>query len=118
MARFIFCVFLVFVHGILSAQTGKIITDRPGYTINPNTVPDKWGQSETGLYRQSDQYNPPFKDFEFQHPSILAKYGMGNRVELRLIIIAGSTKYEAVNGTYTRTGFSSFQLGGKYNFLK
>ena len=118
MTKIILCLFLIFVTLKLFAQPPKIITDRPGYTINPNTVPDKWVQSETGLYRQSDRYFGLNKTFEFQHPSLLTKYGIGNRVELRLILIAGSTKEEAGNGTYTRTGITSFQLGGKYNFLK
>lgn len=101
-----------------SAQVEKIETDRPGETNTPTTVPRKWVQLETGFLMQIEKHYPKLKDHFIQHPSVLSKYGIGNRIELRLITELGTLKEENVNGTTLLTGITNVQLGGKVNFLK
>lgn len=100
------------------AQTEKIEPDRPGQTITPTTIPGKWTQFETGSLLQIEKHYPSLKDYFIQHPSLLTKYGLGNRFELRLITDLATIKEENVNGTTLRTGITNVQLGGKFNFLK
>lgn len=100
------------------AQEERMITDRPGFTNNPATTRDKWLQVETGISRQSEKYSAPYKDQIFDHPSVLIKYGIGHRFELRMITALSTRRDEAVNLTDVYTGIRTFQLGGKFNFLK
>ena len=101
-----------------SAQIEKIETDRPGETNSPSTVQKKWMQLETGFLMQIEKNYPRLKDYYIQHPSLLSKYGIGTRLELRLITALGTIKEENVNGTTLLTGITNVQLGGKVNFLK
>lgn len=109
---------LIFISLFVFSQSEKIETDRPGYTNTSNTTPAKWIQFETGFLRQSDKFNPPYKDLLFQHPSIVTKYGIGKRLELRLITDISTIIDEAINLTDTRTGLTNLQIGAKWNFLK
>ena len=101
-----------------SAQVEKIETDRPGQTNTPTTVPKKWVQVETGFLMQIEKHYPRMKDQSFEHPSLLSKYGLSNRIELRVITALRTIKEEAMNGTFIRTGITDMELGGKFNFLK
>ncbi|MFL5773482.1 MAG: transporter [Flavisolibacter sp.] len=64
-----------------SQQTGKIETDRPDQTESPYLVPKKWFQSETGF--SFEETRGGYKSFVY--PTMLNKYGVSNRLELRLI---------------------------------
>ncbi len=103
---------------IVSAQNEKIETDRPGKTISPVTVLKKWMQFESGFTIQTEKVNVPKKDLYVQHPFLLTKYGLGKRIEIRLISEFATIKEKNVNGNTSRTGLNSIQLGGKLNFLK
>jgi hypothetical protein len=109
---------LIFFSLIVFSQSEKIEPDRPGYTNNSNTTPAKWLQFETGSLLQTEKHYPSLKDYFIQHPSLLTKYGIGSRFELRLITDLATIKEENVNGTTLRTGITNIQLGGKLNFLK
>lgn len=100
------------------AQIEKLETDRPGKTISPGTVKKKWIQFETGFSKQTEKVNAPKKDLYVQHPFLLTKYGLGKRIEIRLITELATIKEINVNGNTIRTGLNSIQLGGKLNFLK
>lgn len=109
---------LILLAFVAKAQDEKMVTDRPGFTNHPATTRSKWMQAETGFSRVSEKYFPPYKDQIFQHPFFLAKYGIGNRFEVRLITVFATTREEATNTTTTITGINTVQLGGKLNFLK
>ena len=115
----IICSILVTLFSLnVCAQSEKIETDRPGETNTPSTVPKKQVQIETGFLMQIEKHYRGLKDHFTQHPSLLSKYGIGNRIELRLITELGTRKEEFVNGTTSRTGITNVQLGGKVNFLQ
>ncbi|MBK8608842.1 MAG: transporter [Chitinophagaceae bacterium] len=63
------------------SQTEKIDTDRPDQTESAVTVPHKWLQFEMGFGRQA---NSPGQN-EYQHPTLLSKYGISKKIEFRLI---------------------------------
>lgn len=99
------------------AQVEKIDTDRPDQTESAVTVPKKWVQFEMGFVRERENIGHNLKDFYIQHPTLLTKYGIGNRFEIRVITELATLKYGAVNGNYSISGINSVQLGGKLNFL-
>lgn len=76
-------IFLVAFELVLCEQAmtqGKIDTDRPDQTESAVTVPKKYFQGEFGFGKENlegDKYN-------LVHPAFLFKYGLSNRVELRL----------------------------------
>ncbi|HMU10237.1 MAG TPA: transporter [Ferruginibacter sp.] len=114
----IICSILITLFSLnVCAQFEKIETDRPGETNIPGTVLKKWLQLETGFLRQTEKINPE-KDYYFQHPSLLTKYGVTKRVELRLITNLATIKQGSINGYSTITGIDNVQLGGKINFLQ
>ena len=118
MIKIIYSISLLFFSNIVCAQGDKIETDRPGETNTPTTVTKKWIQFETGFSMQIEKHYLKLKDYFIQHPALLSKYGIGTRLELRLITDLATIKEENVNGTTLRTGITNVQLGGKVNFLK
>ncbi len=104
----------------LTAQIKKIETDRPGQTNTPSTTPNKWLQSEVGFQKQTDKfvYGVVLKDIYFQHPSLLAKYGIGSRFEVRLITELSYVNKRRVNSNDINKGTTNTQIGAKFNFLK
>lgn len=87
------------------AQQTPIQTDRPDQTECPATVPKYYLQAENGFlleWKKAGQHN-------FASPSTLWKYGIGERVELRLI-----TEWitEKENGE-TRSGLAPVTIGFK-----
>ena len=118
MKKIIYSIVIVLSTVKTSAQSEKIETDRPGETNTPATVPKKWIQIETGFLMQIEKHSSKLKDHFIQHPSLLSKYGIGNRIELRLLTEWGTIKEQFVNDTTSRTGITNVQLGGKVNFLQ
>jgi hypothetical protein len=100
------------------AQPEKIDTDRPDQTESAVTVPKKWLQFEMGFSKQSDKYYQSDKELDFQHPTLLSKYGLTKCFELRLITTYSTYRDKTNNEiTYRKNGISDVQLGGKVNFF-
>jgi hypothetical protein len=117
MIKFIFLATFLFLSVTLIAQIEKIDTDRPDQTESPYTVPEKWMQFEMGFLKQTDKYQPDYKELYFQHPSLLTKYGLSNSFELRLITETASFKDKTTYTKPAETGISSMQLGCKMLFF-
>lgn len=101
-----------------SAQTDKIVPDRPGETLTPYTVNKKWIQFEASLSKSIETVYLWQKEKIYKHPSIVAKYGLINNLELRLITDYATEKFNAANGTFIVRGIDNVQAGVKYNFIK
>ena len=108
---------LSLVFFVSQAQVEKIDTDRPDQTESPYTVPKKWIQFEMGFGREKDKPDADFKTIFSQYPTLLTKYGLGKRLELRLITEFAGLKEETQNGTSRHSGLHSVQLGGKVNLF-
>ena len=89
-----------------SAQMGKIDTDRPDQTETPVVTPKKWIQLEMGLNVQQNNKTST----EFLLPTLLSKYGLAKKIELRLITTLN--RFSTGNGNYT-TGLEPVELGTK-----
>jgi Putative MetA-pathway of phenol degradation len=113
------CIFsLLFFSLFSTAQVEIIDTDRPGQTISSTTVPKKWIQTEIGYGKQTYRFQPILQDTYFQLPSLLVKYGIGNKLEVRLITEFAYIKEENINVNAIYKGINNLQVGVKYNFLK
>lgn len=81
MRRFLFLPVTAFFCASAAAQTTeKIETDRPDQTETPFIVPKKFFQAEVGFNREAYANDVN----QFLHPTLLLKYGLNNRLELRL----------------------------------
>ena len=101
---------LLFTCNIINAQDSPIDTDRPDQTESVNLVPKKWLQFEAGFSSQENKKN----NHEYLTPTLLSKYGLSNRIELRLItsIITNSQIY-IPTGTVSKTGLEPVEIGAK-----
>ena len=84
-------------------------TDRPDQTECPFIVPVHWLQFETGF---NFERNSPY-EHTFVYPTLLSKYGISKRLELRLITSLLSNRQ--FNGNYYEsvTGVEPVQIGCK-----
>lgn len=87
----------LFFLAVAIGQSGPIDADRPDQTEGVNNVPKNYLQFEFGFSRQKNQQN----DYQYEVPDVLSKYGLSNRVELRLIttILNSALPIRAVNKT-------------------
>ncbi len=96
--------------GTAHAQLGKIDTDRPDQTESPYTVPKNWLQFEMGLNLERNE-SP---DNEFLLPTILAKYGISKRMELRLVTTIRRYKvFQSGGGAVYENGVEPLEVGAK-----
>ena len=101
------------------AQVAPINSDRPGKTNTASITPHKWLQIEMGFQKETEKYKPfTYKDIYFETPSLLLKYGLSDKIELRLISAFAYQSLGAVNITETGRGLSNTQIGGKFNLIK
>lgn len=92
------------------AQLGKIDTDRPDQTESAVTLPKKWIQFEFGFGKQAINTT----ENEFQHPILLSKYGLTNKIELRLITTTLTiTDFSDSLNKQKYTGLSPVEVGAK-----
>jgi hypothetical protein len=98
-----------FTAAFCHAQVEKIDTDRPDQTESAVTVPKKWFQFELGLSTQTTNS----LENEFQHPTLLSKYGLGKKIELRLITTVQTNTYFNVIDKVKETGLSPVEVGAK-----
>lgn len=92
------------------AQQEPIETDRPDQTETVAIVPKKWLQFEAGFNAaQTDGEG----NNEFLTPTLLTKYGLSNRMELRLITTLTTRTYKFVPNTKTESGLLPVEAGAK-----
>ena len=92
------------------AQTTKIDTDRPDQTESAVTMPKKWIQFEFGLSKQATNAD----ENEYQHPTLLSKYGLTKKIELRLITtVTTITGFSDPLIKQKETGLSPVEVGTK-----
>lgn len=105
------CLLALFFTGMAAgySQT-RIDTDRPDQTESAVTVPHKWIQLEAGFGKQVNSGS----ETVFQHPTLLSKYGISNRVELRLITTLNTLRDNGNPASITSaSGLSPVELGAK-----
>jgi len=98
------------ITALCKAQVEKIDTDRPDQTESAVLVPKKWFQFEMGFSKQVNNST----ENEFQLPTLLSKYGISKRFELRLITTL-QTNTDKSNPALkqTNTGLTPVEIGAK-----
>jgi hypothetical protein len=103
-------ILLIFCASSFGQQTGRMETDRPDQTESPFIVKHKFFQTEIGFNLvKIDGYTT------IVVPTILWKYGLCKRLELRLITEINSVETPLIipGGNETNTGLLPVQVGGK-----
>jgi hypothetical protein len=96
-----------------SAKIPSIDTDRPDQTESAILVPKKWSQFEAGFNIQTNNDNTK----EYLSPTLLSKYGLTRKLELRLITSIITNSYHIIPiGTIKETYFDVPQIGAKVAF--
>ena len=92
------------------AQQDPIDTDRPDQTESVYTIPLHWVQLEAGFnVQQNDAHNK-----EYYSPTLLSKYGIHSRIELRLITtMTTSSTLIIPQGTTYKTALEPIEIGAK-----
>ncbi len=92
----------------------EISTDRPSVSYSANVLPRGIFQSEIGfVFTKINQSNS-----SFQLPNISLRYGILNRVELRIMADYALTETESNSSKSKGNGFLPLQIGTKINFLE
>ncbi|MDQ6757519.1 MAG: transporter [Bacteroidota bacterium] len=97
------------------AQIAPIDTDRPDQTESAFLVPAKWLQFEAGFNFQKNSSH----ENEFLTPTLLTKYGLSKRIELRLITtIRTSSTALMPYGINNESGLDAAEVGAKISLFK
>lgn len=91
------------------AQLEKIDTDRPDQTEGATITPKKWIQFEMGVSRQQNNQ----AEHEFSLPTLLTRYGISKRIELRLITSMLSFSDQTNPGSKNSYGLAPVTIGTK-----
>lgn len=94
------------------AQQTMLEADRPDQTETPAIVPARFWQFETGFILEKNEQNS-IKEENHTHPSVLAKYGVSDKLELRLIIDNSKTVITQSSVKSITQGISPLQIGFK-----
>ena len=87
-----------------------IDTDRPDQTESVNLVPKNWLQFEAGFNFQKNNSD----EKEYLLPTLLSKFGLSKRIELRLITtIKTNSSLQIPSGTLHETGLDVTEMGAK-----
>lgn len=95
------------------AQIEKIDTDRPDQTESAFTIPKNWFQFEMGF---NTQRNTSY-DKEYIAPTLLSKYGISKKIELRVITTQRMTSSKfSSNNLKKENGWDPVEIGAKISF--
>ncbi len=103
--KYLMFTFCFYCNYFIAQTLSPIQTDRPDQTECPFIVPQKYIQIENGFLVE----NVSEREQAFSYPSMLLKYGVNDKFELRLISELISVKL----GTDVYTGISPITIGFK-----
>ena len=92
--------------------TENIVTDRPDQTEAPALTPKKWMQFEIGVQSEFDKADG-YSSQSSLYPTVLAKYGLSKRFELRLITEYAKDNFKVGNLNSSTSGLAQFTVGSK-----
>ena len=103
-----------------NAQSLSLTSDRPRQTISINNIPKKWLQIETGLGISINKKSFE-KIIQYSHPSLSARYGLSDKIEMRVNTGFISRSYDFWTSTQSRSskeyGSGPIEIGGKIHLL-
>lgn len=99
------------------AQSDKMETERPGESLNPETVLKSHFQLEAG-FRLERNKNEDEPDNKYLYPTLFLKYGVTKKLELGMLIEDEADYENTPQKHRVARGFLPLKLGVKYNLLK
>ena len=90
----------------------EIDTDRPDQTESAYTVPKNWLQLEMGFSCQKNASD----NYEYFSPTLLSKYGVTRKIELRIITTIVTNSSVLLQGKTNKTGLDPVEIGAKISF--
>lgn len=111
MKQLLFFLSLIVNYQLLAQQTGRMETDRPDQTESPYIVKKKYIQAEIGFNREVDK-----NTVTLVHPTILCKYGLHNKLELRVITSFHQQKDRLLHAK--NSGLHPVQIGAKLSLTE
>jgi len=108
-----FIIFLFVCSRTIYSQ--QIVTDRPDQTESSSTVVQGSIQIEMGIITQTVEDN---RIKQFSGPSTLIRYGISDKVELRIFNQYESYKLELEGGSENTSGWSDLEVGMKIQLFK
>lgn len=102
-------------YSTFSQETGRMETDRPDQTESTVITRKNYLQIEFGF-----NYEKAFGLTNYVHPTILSKYGLSKKFELRLITEFGSVENPSIPQIADKysSGLFPVQIGGKLALVK
>lgn len=96
------------------AQLDRIDTDRPDQTESVFTVPKKYFQGEFGFGKENFEGS----NYNLIHPTFLLKYGLSERLELRVEGNFLSEYVQLIPNSKTTTSLEPIEIGTKIALLQ
>lgn len=116
MSKYLLALFLTCLASLHFYGQERIDTDRPDQTESAFTVPKGWMQLELGLQKEKWETSPR-NIYSYTLPTLLTKYGISKRWELRLI--TEYNRWGEKNRMFRDTiGLLPVQLGFKVNLVE
>lgn len=113
------CFILISLSSHIVTAQNSLITDRPDQTESPNAVAIGVIQIESGFQFQRSDLSKTKSEEQIAHPSNLIRYGIANRLELRLVTeYMSNTVYDKKSNEkkIQNTGMENIEFGFKYQF--
>lgn len=95
-------------------QKDRIATDRPNESELADLVPKRYFQIESGVYGEKISTS----ESDIIHPHTLLRYGIGERIELRLLTNFSTLREKRIPSDKISTGLEPVSPGVKISLLK
>lgn len=112
MKKLILLISFILIFGIANSQ---IVTDRPDMTESAVIVGKNAFQAEAGLSLTDYNYTSTINTKEFQSPHLLLRYGVTQKLELRLSSAYLNNMFQDNSLNYG--GFGDIEIGAKYELV-
>ncbi len=99
---------------VAAQELERMETDRPDQTECPYVVPKNWLQAEMGFNYEKN--NATLNTYTY--PTLLTKYGVSKKLELRIITTLLSEQEHRIAGPITNAGLEPVEIGFKTALLE
>lgn len=98
----------------IAQKKDRIETDRPNESELADLVPKRYLQIESGIYNEKKSVS----ESDVMHPHTILRYGIGERIELRLLTNFSTLKEDMNSRDKISTGLEPVSPGVKVSLLK
>lgn len=119
MKNILFCFILsLFFSNIYSQQIGNTSPDRPDRTESPEILYKNFVQFEMGANYEKNNSDPDAKSSNYSIPEMMIRYGLHEKVELRLEVNYAREETSYTNYNENNSGLKPLELGVKVKLFE